>query len=134
MYIVEFKRSVHLKYGCESRPLVIGMSVAICVMPTCKVRSAGVMECWRVGFKSENRSDFCSFTFGFPRSKHGLFFFHYIHHSSIHYPITPIHQIELTSSFDKEGMAAVYQRRLFIPLKYPATRCFPITETNSLIR
>jgi hypothetical protein len=29
----------------------------------------------------------------------------------LHHSITPILQVRLTSSFDKEGMAAVYQRR-----------------------
>ncbi len=34
----------------------------------------------------------------------------------LQYSNTPIRQVRLTSSFDKEGMAAVYQRRLFTPV------------------
>jgi hypothetical protein len=30
---------------------------------------------------------------------------------SIHYSITPVLQVRLTSLFDKEGMTAVYQQR-----------------------
>jgi hypothetical protein len=48
---------------------------------------------------------------GYARSKQGLHFFHYINHSSIHYSITPILQVLLTTSFDKEGRTADYQRR-----------------------
>jgi hypothetical protein len=33
-----------------------------------------VLEYWSVGFKSGNRSDFYAFTFGYARSKHGLYF------------------------------------------------------------
>jgi hypothetical protein len=46
----------------------------------------GVLECGSVGFKSGNRPDFYSFTFGYARSKHGLYFFII---SNIYHSITP---------------------------------------------
>jgi len=65
------------------------------------------MEYWRVGLKSGNGSDFYSFTFDYPRSKHGLYFSII---STIHHSNTPVLQVLLTSSFDKERMTAVYQQ------------------------
>ncbi len=50
--------------------------------------SVGVVEYWSVGLKSGNRSDFYSFTFGYARSKHGLYF-SIINHSSLRYSSTP---------------------------------------------
>jgi len=44
------------------------------------------MEYWSVGLKSGNGSDFYPFTFGYPRSKHGLYFSII---STIHQSITP---------------------------------------------
>jgi hypothetical protein len=64
------------------------------------------MEQWSVGFKNGNGSDFYSFAFGYPRSKHGLYFSII---STIHHSNTPVLQLRLTSSFDKERMTAVYQ-------------------------
>jgi hypothetical protein len=44
------------------------------------------MECWSVGLKSGNRSEFYAFTFGYARSNHGLYFSII---STIHQSITP---------------------------------------------
>jgi hypothetical protein len=44
------------------------------------------MEYWSVGLKSGNRSDFYTFTFGYARSKHDLY---YPIISTIHQSITP---------------------------------------------
>ena len=60
--------------------------------PKCWSENAGVMEYWSVGFKSRNGSDFCSFTFGYLKSKHGSYFslISTIHHSNtprIHHSI-----------------------------------------------
>ncbi|CAB1062426.1 hypothetical protein D1BOALGB6SA_7203 [Olavius sp. associated proteobacterium Delta 1] len=44
------------------------------------------MEYGSVGFKSGNRSDFYSLTFGYARTKHGLYFSII---STIHQSITP---------------------------------------------
>ena len=62
------------------------------------------MEYGSVGLKSGNGSDFYSFTFDYPRSKDGLYFSII---STIHQSITPILQVLLNASFDKERMTAV---------------------------
>ncbi len=71
------------------------------------------MEWWSVGLKNGNGSDFYFFTFGYPRSKHGLYFPFYQQFINplIQYSNTPVLQVLLTSSsFDKERMTAVYQQ------------------------
>jgi hypothetical protein len=65
------------------------------------------MKYWSVGLKSGNGSDFYSFTFDYPRSKHGLYFPLI---STIHQSITPVLQVLLPSSFVKERMTTVYQQ------------------------
>ena len=45
------------------------------------------------------------------RDPNMVYIFPYINRLSIHDSITPILQVRLTSSFDKERMTAVYQRR-----------------------
>jgi len=57
------------------------------------------MEQWSVGLKSGNGSDFYSFTFGYPRSKHGLYFPII---STIHQSINPVLQVLLISSIMRE--------------------------------
>jgi hypothetical protein len=71
------------------------------------------MEGWRVGFKCGNRSDFYSFTFGYARSKHGLYLsiISTIINPLLHYSITPVLQVRLTTCIDNKRMTAVYKRR-----------------------
>jgi hypothetical protein len=65
--------------------------------------SIGVVEWWSGGFKSVNRSDFYSFTFGYARSKHGLYMSII---STIHHTIT-LSEPEAITLYEPEAKTPV---------------------------